>query len=76
LTRPEACYKVTNLPPFLWAETISAANYLRNRIPTTKSPRTPFERMFGKTPDLRNLRTFGSVTFAHVPKEKRTSKLE
>jgi hypothetical protein len=55
---------------------VSTAKHLRNRTPTSSSPLTPFAKLFGKTPDLSHLRIFGSVAYPHIPKEKRTTKLE
>ena len=52
-----------------WAEAVSTATYLRNRIVTSalKSKKTPYEMWFGKKPDLRHLRVFGCAVYAHIP---------
>ena len=55
-----------------WAETLSTAAYLRNRSPTKAvKGMTPFEAFHGKKPNVKNLRAFGCVSFAHFAKNKR-----
>jgi len=74
LDKARSLLLASNLPPSLWLEAIFTANYLRNRTPTSSSNKTPYERMWNKTPDLKHLRTFGATAYPHIPKEKRTSK--
>ena len=39
-----------------------------NRSPTTAlKDETPFERLFGRRPDISHLRVFGCVSYVHVP---------
>ena len=56
------------LPNSLWAEVISTASYLRNRMATTalQSKFTLYQLCFGKKPDLRHIRVFGCVVYSHV----------
>ena len=56
------------LPNSLWAEAVSTASYLRNRMVTTalQSKFTPYQLWFGKKPDLRHIRVFGCVVYSHV----------
>ena len=56
-----------------WAEAISTAAYVRNRLPTTalKENETPYERWYGKKPDVSHLRVFGCMAYAHVPEGER-----
>ena len=56
------------LPNLLWAEAVSTASYLRNRMVTTalQSKFTPYQLWFGKKPDLRHIRAFGCVVYSHV----------
>ena len=63
----------SNLDKKFWGEAILTANYLTNRSPTRAlmENKTPFEMWFGRKPNLANLVIFGSLAFAHVPKEKR-----
>ena len=49
-----------------WGEAISAAAYIRNRIVTTATGVTPYERWYGEKPDVSNLRVFGCIAYAHV----------
>jgi transposase InsO family protein len=61
-----------DLPQELWAEAAVTANYLRNRSPTSGHNKTPLEVFSGVKPDVSHLRVFGSVAYAHLPKERRT----
>ena len=56
-----------------WAEAISTAAYVRNRLPTTalKENETPYERWYGKKPDVSHLRVFGCMAYANVPEGER-----
>ena len=62
------------LPQSFWGEAAVAANHLRNFLPTTNTT-SPNESWTGLRPNIITLRTFGCVSFVHVPKEKR-SKLD
>ena len=60
------------LPLDFWAEACSTAVYLHNRSPTTAlKDETPFERLFGRRPDISHLRAFGCVSYVHVPDGQR-----
>ena len=52
-----------------WAEPISPAAYVRNRLPTTalKERETPYERWYGRKPDMSHFRVFGCMAYARVP---------
>jgi transposase InsO family protein len=56
----------------MWAEAINTAAYLKNRSHKSVPGQTPEERWTGEKVDLRHLKTFGCVAYAHVPREKRT----
>jgi transposase InsO family protein len=51
-----------------WAEAVSTATYLRNRMVTSalKSGITPYQLWFGKKPNLKHIRTFGCAVYAHI----------
>ena len=53
-----------------WAEAISTAAYLRNRMVTTvlKTGHTPYQLWFGKKPNLSHL---SCTVYAHVPERSR-----
>ena len=57
------------LSNIFWAEAISAAAYVRNRLPTAalKERETPYERWYGRKPDVSHFRVFGCMAYAHVP---------
>ena len=64
------------MPKEFWAEAIHTATYVHNRSPTSSLKEvTPFERLFGRKPDVSNLRVFGCIAFKHIPDAKR-SKLD
>ncbi len=55
-----------NLPHQLWGEAARAANYLKNRLPTTAlDGMTPFEAWHGHKPNVRDVRQFGSTAYVH-----------
>ena len=59
------------VPLELWGLAIQCASYVQNRAISSTAKVTPFERWYGREPDVSHLRTFGSLAFAHVPDEKR-----
>ena len=65
-----------NLPKSFWAEAVSTAVYLQNRLPTKAvQGMTPIEAWGGIKPSIKHLRVFGSLCYTHVPDVKR-SKLD
>lgn len=59
-----------------WNEAILAANYIKNRCPTSAYgkqfvDKTPAELWYGKKPDLSHIRVFGSICYNHIPSEIR-----
>jgi len=63
------------LPKSLWAELLMALFFLRNRSPTADGSATPYERFYGKKPDVSHLRVLGSPAYALKP-AKTYNKLE
>lgn len=61
----------SQLPDRLWAESIMTANYLRNRSPRKGQDVTPYEAFYETKPDVSHMKVFGSVAYAHVPKQHR-----
>ena len=65
-------YANPNLPKILWAEAMNTAVYILNRTgPTRQGNKTPYELWYGKSPEIGNLKVFGTECFVHIPKEKR-----
>ena len=61
-----------NLPLEFRAEACSTAVYLHNRSPTAAlKDETPFECLFGRKPDISNLRVIGCVSYVHIPDKQR-----
>lgn len=48
-----------NVPHYLWAEAINTAVHIRNRCPTKKLTKTPYEIWNGKVPNVNYFRVFG-----------------
>lgn len=63
--------KESRLPTYLWAEAAAFTVYALNRVLTKASPVTPYEAWYHKKPNLKNLRTFGSIAYVHIPKPER-----
>ena len=56
------------LPPFFWAEALAAVIHVLNRCPTASlNGVTPYEKWYGKPPDISHLRVFGSLAYALKP---------
>jgi hypothetical protein len=55
------------MPNKLWAEAVSTAVYIKNRLPSRALPNsTPFARSTRKKPDISHLRTFSCLAFAWI----------
>ena len=68
-----------NLPESFWAEAVTTAAYTWTRLPSSAiDDQIPFELWFRRPlyqDDIRRLRTFGCIVYAHVPKQRRVGKL-
>jgi hypothetical protein len=57
-----------SMSKFYWAKavrtTVCIQNQIGDKVPAHK-------RYFGRKPNLRHLRVFGSIAYVHIPKEKR-----
>lgn len=62
-----------DLPRKYWAEAILTAAYLKNRTPTRSIgyDTTPYERWYGRKPEVEKLRVFGCTAYAKVPDAQR-----
>ncbi|KAG7529891.1 hypothetical protein FFLO_05339 [Filobasidium floriforme] len=56
-----------------WSAAVEHFVFTRNRTLVKQNDKTPFERFFGRVPDVSHLRVFGCVAYVLIPKEKRTS---
>lgn len=54
-----------------WGEAVNTACYLQNRLPTRATGKTPYELWNKSIPDLKHIRTFGSVAYALIDKDLR-----
>ena len=56
-----------SLPLNFWGEVVNTAVYVLNRV----SSRTPFTKWYDYKPHVSHFKEFGSVCYAHVPKQVR-----
>ena len=62
----------SKLPHKFWAEALSTACYLKNRSPARALDGvTPYQALTGRKPDVKHLRIFGCICYAHIPKDER-----
>ena len=54
-----------------WAEAINTAAFIRNRVVTATTGQSPYERWYGKVPDVSQFRVFGCIAYAHIPEAER-----
>ena len=54
-----------------WAEAVRTAAFIRNRMPVSLLNVTPFERWYGKKPNLKNMKVFGCAAYALNPAQLR-----
>ncbi|KAK2450734.1 putative mitochondrial protein [Trifolium repens] len=61
------------MPKIFWSYAIQHATFLINRIPTPYlNGKSPFELLKNETPDLENIKVFGSLTYASTLQAHRT----
>ncbi len=68
-----AMVRHAGLPNSYWAEAVATAAYVRNRTPTAaiKEDTTPYERWYGRKPNVSHLKVFGCVAYAHLSNDER-----
>ena len=54
-----------------WAEALSCANFILNRVPTKAVKHVTLEeKLNGRKPDISNFKVFGCECWAHIPDDK------
>jgi len=72
VTMARCLLRHANLDKCFWAEACLTAIYTRNRLPTARvTGKTPYEIVFQKSPDMKNMRVFGCLVYFLTPKELR-----
>lgn len=62
-TKAVVMLRYTGIPLKYWPEAVQCAAYLYMRSPHSAIGKTPFEALHQAKPDLRHIRTFGSIVF-------------
>ena len=67
LEHTRAMLHASKLPRNLWGEAVTHAVWLKNRTPTKALPdgKTPYEALYGRKPDLSQLKEWGSRVWVH-----------
>ena len=73
LRAARASLKASKLPLKYYCEAQKFQVYVYNRLVNSNTGKTPFESIYGRKPDLSNLKPFGEICFAYVPKEIKNS---
>lgn len=61
-----------DLPPEFWPYSLHTAVYIRNRVPhRSLNGQTPYQKWFGRPPDLGHLRTFGCLAWPMLQYDQR-----
>ena len=62
-----------NMLKTFWNETVRVAAYILNRSPSAGNPgdEVPARIWYDRKPNISNMRVYGSMAYAHVPKEMR-----
>ena len=58
-------------PCNLWAESVGAEVYVLNSMPTSPTGVTPYQRFFGRTPNVDHIGIFGCYGYALLPEIER-----
>lgn len=57
-----------NVPQELWSEAVNTAVYIQNRTASSQVENmTPYEKWFGRKPDTKHIRIFGSTAYSLIP---------
>ncbi|KAG3112380.1 hypothetical protein PI124_g8412 [Phytophthora idaei] len=54
-----------------WAEAVNTAAWIINRIPNLVNVKTPYEIVYRIMAQLKNMKVFRALGYAHIPDEKR-----
>lgn len=61
-----------HVPQELWSEAVNTAAYLLNRTASSQVQKmTPYEKWFGRKPELKHIRIFGSPAYMAIPPQFR-----
>ncbi|KAG2785246.1 hypothetical protein PC129_g10490 [Phytophthora cactorum] len=54
-----------------WGEAVNTVAWIINRIPNSVTVKTHYEIVYRTKPQLKNMKVFGALGYAHIPDEKR-----
>ncbi|MCO5601908.1 hypothetical protein L7F22_056034 [Adiantum nelumboides] len=76
LDSARAMLTIAVLPHAYWQEAVTTACYIQNRVYHRSIDAIPYTLWFGRVPDFAHLRIFGSIAYAYVSADHRSSKLD
>jgi len=56
-----------SLPKHFWADSVSTACFVRNRLPVCPLNMSPYEKWCGRKPNVKYFRVFGCVAYVLMP---------
>ncbi|KAF4143322.1 Integrase core domain [Phytophthora infestans] len=66
-----------DMPHYLWEYAIRSAVHTRNRfLAKGDKTKTPFEKFWGRKPDMKHVKTFGQRCVVYIPSEERSTKFQ
>lgn len=77
MNRARCLLKDAGIAKSFWPECVKTATYLGNRLlANTREQKTPFELVFGRKPNVSNLKLFGCRVFIRIPENRRKFKVD
>jgi len=64
----------SGLPSNFWAEAVAYSVFIRNRVLSKSSEKTPYENWNNRKPDLSDIRIFGSKAYVRIPNPDKLGK--
>ena len=67
----KAMIKDSGLPKSYWPSAVATMAYIRNRIPSKRTPLSPYTQWTGKEPDYERMQPYGAICYMHKATELR-----
>lgn len=62
----KAMMNASGFPKSFWIDALEMAVYVKNRVYSSATGRTPYEMLWGKRPDVHHITKFGALAYAHT----------